>query len=1312
MTATIRNCNPNGTDYIWYISDSMKDDMSNELVKKIDDYDTIYNHYKNDYIAKTTISIAKNEDKTFILGTDFKEDDIIQFVNLNEDNASVMITYTDDAVSMFKLSPGSTEKLLITNQKIIQVQGCSEVLLITNAIDVSKYNYLVNKYKKYNDNLLNIQMPIKGYHSLINAYYNAIDLALYLQTSMMPTVSMSDTSALKQSELLIKDRLSPVSVSNIDNISLATANNAVLSMANSIIDSRYRVKISSSSMTNVNNKCIWIGNFTVTNYSDEEDTATSNIVSIDINDNYSNFIKQKINQYLKKDNTDDLSITGLFSKIYESFVEELKLYSLDCLESFHSSCQGCIDILIEQGIGNRETWDGQTPNLYDNLYMPYINKLEAIELEMKVRSEEIAMIKGVYNIDGELTTYGLQNYIENEISLIHTSLDFQNYLGYDLWLEFCTFRREDKYSNPNYISDGLNNDELFKQANEFIQSAQNEIYKSVELQHSISTTLKNILTIEKFKPLVNQFEIGNWLRVIVDDKLYKLRLIKYTIDYNDLKNIFVEFSDVVNVNSTISSIQDVLNQANSMATSYSTIQKQAQHGEKSNSILNEWVNYGLDATNTKIVGDADHQNQVWDKHGMLFRKYDTISDEYSPIQLKIINSTIAITDDNWKSTKTAIGNFMYYDYQTKQLKSAYGINGEVIVGKLLIGQGLGIYNSSGSVTFDENGLQVTNNINTVSINPNNASVFNIQNKTGSVLSFDEDGNLIIVGNITASSLTLSDDVKIDNNNIDGLSNVATTGKYGDLIGTPDLSKYAKSEVLDMYIKKDGVIGSNPSEDSTGFTVSKDGLLQASNAIIYGTLYSSKGVIGGWTIGNNSLYNGTSGITSTDVGTYIGIDGIRQYKDENAYVDIQNGIIKAFGGDFSGGNIIGSTITGGSISIGDNFNVDTSGNVVGSSFTISANGVFVPSQYINLRDNGLVLHTHYIDPYGGITYDVGNICLSTTYCNTGIYMSDIFVDTEDVTNSDNNWKIAIRASGSIDASLSISTPRLTANNIYSDWSNITKVESNEIYSNYLKVNGNVDLCKNGGTVIVYPQTTSAGSTEGGEIMLCNAGITNWNSISDSVNIDNLNGDLRVYFYANNSYHAMILGKDGVLNVEGLVLNGTAIKSNTLTTAGLSCYFTYNDEEPARHFRPPNSGLVRLGTPSYRWSEVWCTQSSLNSTSDERMKDIDGEVQYAEELIRTIHPIQYKFVDGESGRTHYGFGSQTFKDDLINIGLDPNKIAAFLCDVTEEAKANGVTLDTATEDEKVYGLRYNELIAPIVCVIQKLLNRVDELEKLLK
>ena len=1190
MTATIRNCNPNGTDYIWYISDSMKDDMSDALVEKINNYDVLYEYYRNKYNA------------------------------------------------------------VLNDSKVIQ------------------YNFLVSKYEEYNNTLKRIIAPVTGYSSIMNVYYNIIDFILYLQTSMMPTVNMSNTSALEQSLLLTTKNLSPVSVSNINYLSLATADTAVLSMANVIIDSRYRVKINSSSIVKSSNEYVWTGNFIITNYSDETDTAVSDTISITINDNYSYFIKQKINQSLKKDNTDDLSISGLFAKDYDSFVSSLQLYSLDCLKSFQSSCQSCIDILIEQGIGTKETWDGQNPNLYNDLYTPYVNKLMAIEAEMKVRSDEIAIIQGSYDVNHELLTYGLQNYIEDEILSIQKDLDFQNYLGNDLWLEFCTYRREDKYSNSNYISDGLDNAELFKQANEFIESAQNEIYKSFELQHSISTSLKNLLTIKKFKPLVNQFKVGNWLRIMVDDKIYKLRLIKYEIDYDNLQNITVEFSDVVNANSTISSVQDVINQAGSMATSYASVQKQAQQGEKSNAVINEWVNYGLDATNTKIVGDADYQNQTWDRHGMLFRKYDTISNEYSPIQLKIINSTIAITDDNWKSTKTAIGNFKYYDYQTKQIKSAYGINGEVIVGRLLIGQGLGIYNSSGSLTFDENGFQVTNNINTVVINPNNPSVFNIKNNSGNVLSFDENGNLIIVGDITARSLTLLDNTEIDHSHISGLSDVAISGKYSDLTEKPDLSEYLKSENLSAYIQKDGVIGSQPSEGSTGFTVSKDGLLQASNAIIYGTLYSSVGKIGGWNISNNSLYNGTSSITSTAVGTYIGTDGIRLYKNSSQYINMKNGLLEVAGGTIKGSKVYGSTIR--------SFKSSSKTLNCLTSIENGRFGVYSLESY-----NGEENYISYPDRKFEIS------CLSDGH---------LFLETPwFICENDDNYGISTSTGINCNGNINVVGKISTAGTITT--------------SSTITSNGSVHFCKTGGAVYVYPQSTSS-ATEGGEIRLVNVGLDSWSKVQDSVNIDNYDGDLRFYLYDDDGkHHAARLYKDGTFATEKFRIDGVDVKPHTLTTGGVSCYFTYTDS--GKHFRPPYDDDVRLGLSNYRWSEVWCNQSSINSASDERIKNIEGEIEKAEELIRAIHPIQYRFKNGTSGRTHYGFGSQTFKNDLISVGLDPNKIAAFLCDVTEEALERGITLETASEDEKIYGLRYSELISPMVSVIQNLLNRVDELEKLL-
>lgn len=86
------------------------------------------------------------------------------------------------------------------------------------------------------------------------------------------------------------------------------------------------------------------------------------------------------------------------------------------------------------------------------------------------------------------------------------------------------------------------------------------------------------------------------------------------------------------------------------------------------------------------------------------------------------------------------------------------------------------------------------------------------------------------GSIHATSLTLGTGVTID---------------YGNISNKPEIPS------VDRFISKDGIVGTTPSDGSTGFKVSSNGLLEASNAIIYGTIYASSGTIGGFTIATES-----------------------------------------------------------------------------------------------------------------------------------------------------------------------------------------------------------------------------------------------------------------------------------------------------------------------------------------------------------------------------------------------------------------------------------------------------------------------------
>lgn len=611
---------------------------------------------------------------------------------------------------------------------------------------------------------------------MMNGYYNTIDLIMFLRHSLMPNIKVDETDAKTEANKLTQKALVGTAVLDIEKLSLTTASNAVLAMAKIVANSsKYQIRIKEASLVGK----VWTGSFALKSYSDDDDTADSQTVSVVISDSYEKYVRQKIDTVLAKASDDIIDLVALFKTEEGDFSSEIKKYSLSMLNSFHESCQAALNILIEQGVSDEGTMAFNN-NVYKKLYAPMRMKCSLIEDEMKQRELEISVVEKVQSI------------LENQRSYIQSQLNMENYLGRILWTELMSYRREDIYQNDNYISDGLDNAELIERALEFIDVAKKEIFKSATSQYSITAEMKNLLVMKEFQPIVNSFETGNWIRVSVDNTVYKLRLIEYQIDFSNIPVVSVVFSDVNTTTDGISDIKSILRQASSMASSYESVARQASQGAKGSQNIDKIIQDGISASDTEIVDDKKRQSQTWGKNGMLFREYDQVQERYYDEQMRIINSTIAITDNNWKTTKTAIGKFFYLDPVTKELRQVWGVNGELIAGRLLLGESLGIYNMAGTLSFDNEGLVVKNENNTVSINPNSKQIFDIANKQGSLITFNDSGDLVIIGDITAKSLTLSDGVSIDSDKIDGLALVSLSGDYSDLNNLPDLSGIEKN----------------------------------------------------------------------------------------------------------------------------------------------------------------------------------------------------------------------------------------------------------------------------------------------------------------------------------------------------------------------------------------------------------------------------------------------------------------------------------------------------------------------------------------
>lgn len=697
MTATIRNINPSGSQYIWYLSDSVRADMSQALQDKLKAYDTEYESY-------------------------------------------------------------STKK---------QIDIPSTV--------IADYNALINKYKLYDDTLTNVKYPIIGYSALTDVYYSALNFYSLLKTTLAPASEHGEkTTAAKELAKLTTSSLSPLGIQNAEISSSATVTSAVQNYAKVFIDtSLYRI----TAKCNIYEAKVWKGTITLTGYSNDDDTATSAELTVYVSDATPDFIKCQIEKAMKKNEVDATGTVALFKKSESDFKQALSFYSVDNLNILAGIARGCLDILIQQGVADPEN------ELYSSMYLPYYNRSVWIQDELREREAEVLKLRGTRsNPDGVL------DYIEKQRQTIANKLDLRSYLGEALWVEFCSFRRDDTYQNDNFISDGLSDTELIAQAKEFIKNAEREIVKSATLQHTISCNLNNFLLVKEqdveespvpivtldgihiithdqlylvkgnatFSPLLVNFEVGNWVHIEIDGVVYKLRLTSYKIDYDNLDKLDVEFSDVTYGLDYMSDTQSILAQAQSMATSYSMVQHQANKGNNANKQIMDMVENGLNLTNKRIVNAADNQNMVVDESGLLMREKNEFGDDYSAEQTKIINHGFYYTNDGWKTVKTGLGKYIYYDPETGTYKEDYGIIAHKIVGNIILGNELGIYNTSGSVKIDQNGVTIT-----ADAADTNKDLFTLQrkNEDGSYTKYvyvDDDGNIKINGRHI--QMTTSDDL--------------------------------------------------------------------------------------------------------------------------------------------------------------------------------------------------------------------------------------------------------------------------------------------------------------------------------------------------------------------------------------------------------------------------------------------------------------------------------------------------------------------------------------------------------------------------
>lgn len=653
---------------------------------------------------------------------------------VNKDNLAQEITLDSnesEVKNCFKIIAG--DDIMSAAVKDVSPNGSEYITYFSDSDYGNMQTELAKKLKDYDRTVKDNE---KQYTQVLTDLYDGYDNKAYLTSTMMPDISHEVGTAAEQIAKLTSATLSPVAVKDVSITSVYTVTNAVLGMAKCLVDTT-NFKLTIEDGSTLRNQT-WHGRFTIASYvkdndGNPKDTATSNEIAVMVNDDLQTYIEQKVKRSIQKEGSDDLSDLFKIEKD-EDFKSTLKLYCLKRLESFLNAYDGCLQVLNEANCGMSNS------PFYEKLYLPYYNRRNYIEDEYNERAKQIeSVVTNIANLEWEKQT-------------IQKMLNLRTYLGESDYLSYLTYLREDKYENSNYISDGLTNEEIIEQAKQLREKALKELKKSAEMKYTISSTLNNLLVLKEFEPIINYFETGNYIRMEVDNTIYKMRLLSYEVNFSEdnIQTINVEFSDVINAKNNALGLKEILDQAKSISSSFPSVVNQMNKNTENAALAPSWVENGLNLTNLKIVSTADNQNMVVDEHGLWMRKYDDITASYDPCWAKLQNNGLYLTKNNGKTIEVGVGEFVYVDPVTKEEIQEYGIIAKKIIGKQILGEDrFGIYNANNTMEFSDNGLFITTNGDDVK----NSNAFTIQKQytkaTGSVyekqLYIDENGNVTLAG---------------------------------------------------------------------------------------------------------------------------------------------------------------------------------------------------------------------------------------------------------------------------------------------------------------------------------------------------------------------------------------------------------------------------------------------------------------------------------------------------------------------------------------------------------------------------------------
>lgn len=269
--------------------------------------------------------------------------------------------------------------------------------------------------------------------------------------------------------------------------------------------------------------------------------------------------------------------------------------------------------------------------------------------------------------------------------------------------------------------------------------------------YEFSVDSGNFLFAEEFSPFRESLELGNGIYLNVGNgEIIAPLIIEVEFSFDDKDKFSLVFSNRFKRHDCVNTLKDMIEESYSSSRSFDASKYIYNQSVQQASQVAKFMSDSLEAAKNTIIG-ASNKSVVIDGAGI------HIGGD-SNYQIRIVDNMIAMTDDGWQTAKLAIGRFA-----SPEVGEYWGVNADVIGGKLLIGNNLILENETddGVMQFkvDATGAWL-NNANFVLQKDSGGKImfdprYGILAGTGSL--FDTDGTTIIPSFVEDGEIVLDDD---------------------------------------------------------------------------------------------------------------------------------------------------------------------------------------------------------------------------------------------------------------------------------------------------------------------------------------------------------------------------------------------------------------------------------------------------------------------------------------------------------------------------------------------------------------------------